>query len=63
MGEGECRGRQLCPAVALVAVNAPFMLLRKVGEFPGQGKVLELCSEISSAVRFNTPKSIKLKGS
>lgn len=62
MGEGESRGRRLCPVVALVTVNAPFMLLPKMGEFPGQGKVLELYSEISSAMRFNTPKSIKLKG-
>lgn len=63
MGEGESRSRHLCLVVIPVAVNAPFMLLCKVGEFPGQGKVLELSSGISSAVRFNTPKSIKLKGS
>jgi len=60
MGEGESRGRRPCPAVALVAVHAPFMLLCRVGEFlcrvrefPGQGT--ELCPEISSAVRFDTP--------
>lgn len=61
MGEGGSVGRCLCPAVTLVAVNAPFLLLHKVGEFPGQGKGLELCSEVSSTVQFNTPKSIKLK--
>lgn len=63
MGEGESRSRRLCPAVAPAAVNAPFMLLHKVGEFSGQGRVPEFCSGFSSTVQFNTPKSIKLKGS